>query len=345
MLSATALAATVPACLGQAGTVAVPLRILDEKPVPSLHLESLGWRAMAGEGDFYVETRPGNYTAVDLKGQTRSALDMAKVPASDGWDPADLHATDLSRDPRGGVLAPVLWAPKAGPEKHGVVRFDDKGDYDSLIWLDAKFFPTHVAKFSSSGDYLVTGYDDKGTVYVSLFDVRGKLLIPQVLSPDSKAAAPAKPGSHSANAEAVQEASLIQIASGDDDAVYLFDRSRGRKVLRIQPSGNFTELALPPPILKDGESTMPMAMLVSHSSIYLYEAVLDKGQDIQDVVELKRFALSVYDGYTGTLNASFRDLASIGGMLVSVAPQEFYFLKSTPDAGGTVAFSLVHAGQ
>ncbi|MGP8251878.1 MAG: hypothetical protein ACLQHF_07570 [Terracidiphilus sp.] len=336
----------VPACFGQTGPQLTPLRILEETPIPTLQVSSMGLRAVAGDGEFYVQTGLGKYTAVDLEGETHVALDISKVPATDSMNPQDLFVVDLAQAPRGGVIAVVWWNETPKAQRAGVLRFDEHGDFSSLLWLDAAFIPTHVAEFSSAGDFLVTGYDEHSKVHVALVNSRGTMVIPQVLPyGDAEVAsgnkAPGQAGQPSD--QSIREASLIQLVSGDDNAVYLYNPSFGRKVIRIQPSGQSTEIALPPPF-PEGESTLPLQMYVSHSSLYLYEAILDKGQKTEEVTELKRFAISVYDRYSGTLNASFRVDSGSGLIPVALSPKEFHLLDAKVLPGGELSFSLIRSG-
>ncbi len=343
----TLVALAVPACFGQTGTEPTSLRILEETPIPSLQIRSKCFRAVAGDGEFYVQTGAGKYTAVDLEGQTRIALDVSMVPATDSMKPEDLFVVDLAQDPRGGVIAPVWWNETPKKTRTGILRFDEHGDYNGLIWLDAGFTPTHVAEFNFAGDFLVTGYDPHSNVYVALFNSHGKMVIPQVLPHSNVNAAEGKQTTGQVERpsdQSIREASLIQLASGDDDAVYLYNPSWGRKVIRIQPSGHSTEIALPNPALQEGESALPLEMFVSHSNLYLHEAILNKGQKTDEVTELKRFAISVYDRYTGTLNASFRTESGFGATPVALSPREFYFLAAKVLPGGAWNFSILRAG-
>lgn len=336
----------MPACFGQAGTQLTPLRVLEETPIPSLQISSMGLRAIAGDGEFYVQTGSGKYTAVDLKGETYVALDISMVPATDSMNPADLFVVDLAQTPRGGVIAPVWWNETLKTQRAGILRFDAHGDYNGLTWLDAAFTPTHVAEFSSAGDFLVTGYDEHSKVHVALFNSHGTMVIPQVLpngSVDTGSGKQAPGQAAQPGDQSIREASLIQLVSGDDNSVYLYNPSFARKVIRIQPSGQSTEIALPDPFL-EGEGTLPLQMFISHSSLYLYEAILDKGQKTDEVTELKRFAISVYDRYNGTLNSSFRVDSASALIPVALAPKEFHFLDAKVLPGGELSFSLVRSG-
>jgi hypothetical protein len=60
---------------------------------------------------------------------------------------------------------------------------------------------------------------------------------------------------------------------------------------------------------------------------------------------LKHFALSVYDRYDGTLNATYRMDIAFGATPVSLSPREFYFLKAKVLPGGALSFSLIRAGS
>ena len=120
--------ASEPTALTEPAPVPTPLRILEEIPLPSLHIERSYWRSVAGNQEFYVQTDPGKYTAVDLKGQTHTALDVSLVPATDSMNPSDLFVIDLAQDPRGGVIAPVLWNETPNKTRAGILRFDEHGD-------------------------------------------------------------------------------------------------------------------------------------------------------------------------------------------------------------------------
>jgi len=338
------LAASI--CLGQIGATPTPLRILDKTPVAFLPLNLKGFRAIPGEGEFYLQTGPGTYIAVGLDGQTHSALDVAKVPASDSIKPGDLYTTDLAPDPHGGAIAPVVWEDASKKSRAGILRFDEDGDYEALIALDAEFNPAHVAEFSSAGGFVVTGYDEGGKIHVALFDSRGRMLVPEVLRFGNTDASPNKPKngqSEQSDTRSEIEAGLIQMASGDDDAVYLFNPSSGRKVIRIRPDGHSSEIALPKPAFLEGINTPPLDMLISHGNLYLCEAILDEGQRPKDATELKRFALSVYDRYTGALNASFQIDSTFGATPVGASPREFHFLDAKVVPGQGLSFSIIRA--
>jgi len=335
------------ACFGQAGVQLTPLRVLESTPIPSLQISSMGLRAIAGDGEFYVQTGSGKYAAVDLKGETHVALDISNVPATDSMNPGDLFVVDLAPAPRGGVIAAVWWNETPKAQRAGILRFDEHGDFSSLLWLDAAFTPTHLAEFSSAGDFLVTGYDEHSKVHVALFNSRGTMVIPQVLPYGGAEDTSGKKSAGQAeqpNDKSIREASLIQLVSGDDNAVYFYNPSLGRKVIRIQPSGQSTEIALPSPPFLEGEGTLPLQMYISHSSLYLYEAILEKGQKTEEVTELKRFAISVYDRYNGILNASFRVDSGSGLIPVALSPREFHFLDAKVLPGGDLSFSLVRSG-
>jgi len=261
----------------------------------------------------------------------------------------DLHVIDISPDSRSGALAPVIWEQKNGKSKPGVLRFDSRGSFSGLAWLASDIFPAHVASFSSTGDMLVAGYDDKGTVHLSIFDVYGKLLISQIAT-DPVSPATTEPDAAKAearNEQATLEASQIQLAGGDDDAVYLFNASAGRKVLRVTPNGKTSQLSLIEPALRPGDGKLlPLNFFVSHSSIYLHEAILKAGEEAGrsgQAVTLQHFAISVYDRYTGAMQESYRIDGDFAGNLAAASPREFYFLKSQVIGAGALRFSLVRA--
>ncbi len=336
-----------PACFAQSGIVPTPLRIVEETPLPALVSNLKGWRVSVGDGEFFVQTGDKKYAAVDSDGQVRTALDVSMVPATDSMNPRDLFLLDVTQDPRGGVIAPVWWNEASRKKmRSGILRFAENGDYNSLLWLDAGFLATHVAEFSSSGDFLVTGYDDHGKTYTALFDFQGKMLIPHVLSlgpTEEPARKQASPQTEKSIQESALDASLIQLASGDDDAVYVYDPSKGRKVFRVLPSGKSTEIALPKPTFLERANSFPLEMFVSHSSIYLNEAILKAGQKTEKVTELKRFGISVYDRYTGELSSAFQIDGTYGGTPVALSPKEFSFLNVKVSPGGMLNFSIIRA--
>jgi len=358
-----ALAFSLPVCMGQTGAPQVPvppiaLSVLSRTELSGLRINRAGWRPVLGEGHFYVQTGAGKYVSVDLDGEIRPGLDIANVPRPSGMGPHDiLRIPDMAQDPRGGAIAPLAWydASSGAVAKAGIARFDDHGNYDSTVWLDTVLYVLHVAKFSSSGNYLVAGYDDHIKFQLSLFDFRGRLLVASVLagvidgdSPHVTGAAE-EPQTGNAISNATADAAFLQLASGDDDAVYLFKPSWGRRVIRVASSGKCSEIPLPKPWFSAGDSGLPTAMYVSHNSVYLFEGVVSSAQQA-DVgagkpTEIKRISISVYDIHDGSLSASFRDDGALGGILVSVAPRQFYFLKAEQQPGGALDFWLVRTGQ
>lgn len=353
------------ACLGQEGSAPVPLRVLDERPMQSIQIQTPYLRVYPGGTSggrefFYVQTAPGKFAAVAFDGTSHTALDVGLVPSSGAMDPKDLFAVDLSGDPRGGAIAPVIWGPNPGTMRAGILRFDKDGDFRDLIWLDTStdFIPTHVAAFSSGQGFLVAGYDEHG-ISVNLFDYRGKKVRAIVLPGEGEGVRATKspPGQEERRPDAsdpqpsvrlafARSASFIQMASGDDNAVYVFDSSSERKVFRIRPEGQYTEIKLARPLAENGANTMPLGIFVSHGNIYLDEAILGTGQKKEDYSgQLKKFLISVYSQYDGALEQSFLDDAGFGALPVSLSPREFYFLRMKDTPGGTPTFSLISAGR
>jgi len=325
---------------GQAASPLVPLRITDETPVSSLRVNARGIHTVGGNGEFYVSTGPGRYISVDLDGETHPALDLASVPATEGMSSKDLILVDLAPDTRGGVLGTVLWDETPTKTRYGLVRFDSDGAYDGLTWIDADagFTPTHAVEFSSSGNFLICGYDEHGKIKVALFDFRGFLLKQQVVAYGDKEGSTSKgaagQSAQAADEHAMREAGMIQMASAEDDSVYLYNSAWGRKVIRVQSSGKATEISLANP----HSNTMPMELVVSHGYLYLCEATLDEGQKVGP---LKSFSISVYDRYNGTLMASYEVKGAYGLAFVAASPRDFYFLSLRVPPGDAVNFSLI----
>ncbi|MGC9223938.1 MAG: hypothetical protein ACP5E2_08430 [Terracidiphilus sp.] len=352
------------ACFGQDGSAPVPLRILDETPMPSNLIQTPYLRVYPGGTSdgrefFYVQTAPGKFATVGFDGTSHTALDVSLVPSSGAMNPKDLFVVDLSGDPRGGVIAPVVWNPNPGTTQAGLLRFDQDGDFRDLIWLDtnADFTPTHAAAFSSGQGFLVAGYDEHG-ILVSLFDYQGKkvrtIALPGVGGVEA-AKSPPKQEQHRPGTSAPQSsvriafarsASFIEMASSEDNAVYVFNPSSGRSLFRIRPEGQYTEIKLAQPQAEKGANTMPLGLFVSHSNIYLDEAILGAGQKASDYIgQLKRFLISVYSQNDGALEQSFLDDTGFGALPVSLSPREFYFLKMKDNEGGMPTFSLIRVGR
>ena len=352
-------------CFGQDGSAPVPLRVIEETSLPSNLIQTPYLRVYPGGTSggrefFYVQAAPGKFAAAGFDGTSHTALDVGLVPSSGAMDPKDLFVVDLSGDPRGGAIAPVVWSPNPGTTRAGILRFDQDGDFRDLIWLDtsADFIPTHVAAFSSGQGFLVAGYDEHG-ISVDLFDYRGKKVRTIVLPGEGggveAAKSPSRQEQHRPDASVPQpsvrlafarSASFIQMASDDDNAVYVFDSSSERKLFRIRPGGQYTEIKLARPLTEEGANTMPLGIFVSHSNIYLDEAILGTGQKKKDYVgQLKRFLISVYSQNDGTLSQSFLDDTGFGALPVSLSPREFYFLKMKDSPGETPTFSLIRAGR
>lgn len=305
-----------------------------------IHLDSGGWRTYPGQHEFYVQEALDRYVAISLKGECRSALNMAEVQGSSALKPSDLHIVDLSERERGGVIAPVVWTPDEHTQKPGILVFNSDASFNRLIFLEGGLFPTHVAEFSSGSGYIVSGYNDRGAIYQALVTSEGKILKADVLR-DTDETKPPKESSDSSAAP--MNAALVQLASGDDDAVYLYNAAKGRRVYRIRSDGTFTvihlETSAPPP----GEKTLILGMFISHSSIYLHEALIDETKKNEEIMTLNRFLLSVYDRYSGTLRERYLNDAAFGGNPVTMAPREFFFVKSKALPDGALQFSLIQA--
>ena len=152
--------------LGQTESSLVPLRTIDDTQIESFHLNANGFGEIAGDQAFYVEATPRRYLAIDLDRQTHPALDLDMIPATDVMSPKDLYLVDVAPDPRGGVLGTLSWSETPTKSRTGVVRFDRDGDYEGLVWLDTDLTVTHAVAFSSSGNFLVVGYDDHWKIKV-----------------------------------------------------------------------------------------------------------------------------------------------------------------------------------
>jgi len=315
------------------------LRITDDRQIDAFTLNANGFREVAGDQVFYVGTSPRRCVAVDLDRQIHSALDLDQIPATDVMSPKDLYLADVTPDPRGGVLGVVRWNETPKKTRTGVVRFDRDGDYDGLVWLDTDLNVTHAVEFSSSGNFLVVGNDEHWRTKVALFDFRGFVLNPAVLTYGDAVDASSKSAAEQvtpAMERAMREAGTIRMASAPDDSVYLLNVQRGRKILRVQSSGKVTEMKLAGP----SQDTMPMELVVSPSYLYLGEALLEKGQTSGP---LKRFLISVYDRDNGTLEASYETKTPLGGTFVAASPRDFYFVGTRVPPGGAVNFSLIRA--
>jgi len=325
--------------LGQSEVSPMLLRTTGEAQIDSFRLNAKGFREIAGDQVFYLQASPRRYVAIELDGQSHPALDLDQVPPTDAMNPKDLYLIDMTPDPRGGVLGVVRWNETPAKIRTGVVRFDRDGDYDGLVWLDTDLSVTHAVEFNSSGNFLVVGYDEHGKIKVALFDFRGFVVNPAVLSYGEAVAAGSKSAAGQvtpAMERAMREAGTIQMASATDDSVYLLNVQRGRKILRVQSNGKVTEMKLGGP----SQDTMPMELVVSPSYLYLGEAILDKGKRVGP---LKKFSISVYDRDNGTLDASYEAMTPLGGTFVVASPRDFYFLGTKVPPGGAVNFSLIRA--
>jgi len=276
---------------------------------------------------------------------------LKAVPGTTSMSINDLHVIDVSPDSRGGLLAPILWERTTGKNKAGILKFDSRGAFSGLIWLDDDFFPTRVASFSSTGNLLVAGYDDAGKIHLSIFDTYGKLLIAQIPAYASGNGSPQSKikGDEAASQQAMLDASQIQLAGGDDDSVYLFDTTKDRKIFRVTQDGKTTEIVLARSELRGGEGTrLPLNFFASHGSLYLHEAILKSGEEAgrsEQAITLQHFAITVYDRYSGELQESFRVDGDFAGTLAAASPREFYFLKSKDIGAGALRFSLVRAAK
>jgi hypothetical protein len=306
-----------------------------------IHLDSGRWRTYPGQDEFYVQEELDRYVAVSLKGECRPALNMALVQGGNSLKPSDLHIVDLADRERGGVIAVVVRSPDDHTQKPGILVFNPDGSFNRLTFIEGAFFPTHVAEFSSGAVYVVTGYDEKGAIYQALVTSEGRILKPDVLR-DREGPPTAKDPAESSS-PAPMNAALIQLVSGDDDAVYLYNAARGKRAYRIRSDGTFTvtdlEASAPPP----GEKTLILGMFISHRGLYLHEALIDESEKTEQVMTLNRFLLTVYDRYSGALQYTYLNDAAFGGNPMAMAPREFYFLKSKALPDGALDFSLVRA--
>lgn len=349
LLPLALLALATSASFGQ--VLSAPLHVMDQTSIPSLQLHSAGFRAVMGLDGFYVQTGPTKYMAVNLDGQVHTALDTSRVEATNDMDPASLFVIDVSPSPRGGLIAPVVWTerapadqkpPQKSKQRFGILRFDQDGDYDDLIEINVPFRLRHVAEFSSSGGFLVTGVGDDGTLHAAVLDNRGQIVVPQV-SLWGKARPPVgkrtADETQQAMTKAAIEAGEMQVISGDDDAVYLYDPALGSKVARVASSGKISQIALAAAPLPNGATALPLALYISHSTLYLDEALIE-GKPAT-ATELKHFLLCVYDNSAGALKASYKIDSSYGAVPVALSPREFYFLDAKVGYGSKVNFSIV----
>jgi hypothetical protein len=333
-----------PTCYSQLLAGPVTLRETARIPVPSLRLESAGFRTVAGDKSFYVQTDHGKYTAVDLQGNTHLAFDVAMIPPNDSVSPTDIFLADLAEVPRGGVLALVAWSPTPEKTRFGIECVDEDRDYAPIVWLDVDFIPTHAAEFSIAGDFLVSGYSNDGSIHVALFDHRGNLSIAQVLKEhDAMGGAAGKQTSEQKNEvidRAAREAGLMQVVSGNDDSIYVYNPSWGRRVANVRSGGKVTEIKLASP---RSENTLPMELFASNSFLCLTEAELDPGRNSNAPTELTKFLISSYDRFSGALIASYQIRDSFGANPVAASPREFDFLDAKVISNGTVSFSIIRA--
>lgn len=331
------------ACSGQDGVVPKSLHVREEIPVSSLPMRSRGFRTICGDGRFYIQTGAGQYSVVDLEGQAHAALDTAKVPANQSLNPRDLLITDLEPSPHGGVIATVVGEDSSKTNRAAILRFDEDGDFDRSITLDSDLHPARVAEFNSSGGFVVAGYDDRGRDYLALIDLHGKVVVPHLLAPEVADLGSRPNPAGSTAPEAAIKAGSIKMVSGDDDAVYLFDPSRGRKITRIQPSGETTELPLgTAPSSSSGRPALPLELALSHGRIYLNEAMLDPGQRPAGVPRLTEYLLSVFDRYSGELEAIFQSDEPFGSTLITASPAALYFLDARVEHA-VIRLSIVRA--
>jgi len=133
---------------------------------------------------------------------------------------------------------------------------------------------------------------------------------------------------------------MMQMVSGDDDSVYLYNPAKIRTVSHVQATGKVTEITLGTP--KTG-NTLPLELLASHTNLYLAEAELAPGQRVEDVTELGKFLISVFDRYSGTLDRTYEIEKPFGANPLAASPKEFYFFsaKVLPTTG--LGFSIVRA--
>lgn len=239
------------------------------------------------------------------------------------------------------MIAAVVWTPDDHTQKPGILVFNPDGSFNRLTFIEGTLFPTHVAEFSSGAGYVVTGYDEQGAIYQALVASEGKILKPDVLR--DREGSPASKDPTEGSTPAPLNAALIQLVSGDDDAVYLFNAAKGRRVYRIRSDGTFTVTDLEASASPTGEKTLILGMFISHSSLYLHEALIDESKKNEQVMTLNRFLLTVYDRSSGALQHRYLNDAGFGGNPVAMAPREFYFLKTKALPDGALDFSLIRA--
>jgi len=336
-----ALCAWPPLATGQDQPPVLKLHVDTETPVSCIHLDSSVWRDYPARNDFYVREAFDRYIAVSLKGLCRPALDIALVPSNPSFKSSDLHIVDLADRERGGVIATAVWNPDEHTQKPAVLVFNDDGTFNKLVFIDAAFFPIHVAEFSSGRGYVVAGNCDDDRIFQALVTSEGKVLKPNVLeTPVETSTAQEKSG---ASNQSTMQAGLIQLVSGDDDAVYLYNPSKGRKVFRIRSDGTSTAIDLATSAAPQGERALPLRVFISYSNLYLQEALVSESKSNAEVTALNRFLLSVYDRSTGALDHAYINDGSFGGTPISMAPHEFHFLKANSLPNGTLSFSLIRA--
>lgn len=340
------------------------LQVRDESPLPALQTGAMSYRTVPGLNEFYVQTGPNRYMAVDLTGHVHTALDTLSVPVTFSQRSTDLAVIDLSPVPGRGVVAPVMWrdspaigvSSDAAPDvRWGVLAFDADGHYKELVEistrLKTKISPVRIAEFDRSGGYLLLGYDDQAKIVLYLLDSSGNIvrndLLPtwakQIETKDSAVETQTKD-----SAAATQEsrpnqvavtAANIQLVSDDANSIYAYSPDWNGKIVKFQHNGESSQMELGSNSQAKAH-VFPLAMLVTHDSIVIDQAPVEGIAGHAN--ELKHFTLSVYSKTTGELLKQFAINENYGGSPVAFDSTGAYFLRPKV-VMGALSFSLVNA--
>lgn len=331
------------------------LQIRDESPLPGLQTGAMSYRTIPGLDEFYVQTGPNKYMAVDLSGHVHTALDTLSVPPTFSQRSTDFAVIDLSPVPGRGVVAPVMWRnlPAMGGEpdaaagfRWGVLSFDEDGHYKELVeistHLKSHISPVRIAEFDRSGGYLLLGYDDQGKLLLYLLDssgnvVRNDLLPTWAKQVDTKDSATAAQDDR-LNQAAVTAAN-IQLVSDDTNSIYAYSPDWGGKIVKFQPGGESSQMQLGSNS-KTKSHVFSLAMLVTHDSIVIDQAPVEGAAGQAN--ELKHFTLNVYSKTTGELLRQYSIDENYGGSPVAFSSAGAYFLRAKV-AMGALSFSLINA--
>ena len=333
------------ACYAQDHIVPIEIQSFQESPVPSLQISGGGFRIVSGNNKFYVQTGEGRFVSIDLHGTTQTAMDLSAIPPTDSLDMKYLYMVDMTPDSRGNVLALAMYDKSPDRARAGVARFNSDGTFDDLIWLgfDPYFHVTHIAQFSSSGEFLVNGYDDHGHTKLVLCSGEGAVVVPDVLaetpsiSPDAEKKPKKDPVG---DAGAQEKAARLQLVSGEDNTIYVFDESVGQKVGRITDRGKVTWIPLAG---LPSNSAFPLEMLVTQSNLYLSLADLPSDKDSLAAHVLNKFSIFSFDRYDGTLLATYQVEKSFGAFPLVSSPRDLFFLNPSVQSSGGVSFSIMEA--